>query len=213
MIFQKVLKGMVGVDQASAQAIFNGSGIICNWWRKVDPLPTPQIPGRLTEDNVLRHLSQYDQPDPATGRLFGERTPFISTTAGGVERDAYLGMNYVRGAFMTALTFATDNFRKTGAIFYCYVMVLGKKALPHQEFAEETRDLNLFHAYQPFHPEGEIVAKISISVPRLEKAEGYDGPAALSDWRHGRWPQSKWTLANRRYAPVEQFSNVREVIL
>jgi hypothetical protein len=158
-------------------------------------------------------LSQYDQIDPATGRPFGERTPFISTTAGGVERDAYLGMNYVYGAFMTALRFATDNFQKTGAIFYAYVTVLGKKALPHQEFAEETRDLNLFHAYQPFHPEGEIVAKISIPVARIEKAEGYNGPAARTDWRCNQWPKSTWVLRNPRYAPVEEFSNIRDVIL
>jgi hypothetical protein len=92
-------------------------------------------------------------------------------------------------------------------------MVLGKKALPHEEFAEETRELNLFHAYQPFHPEGEIVAKISIPVARIEKAEGYDGPAAWSDWRRGEWPKSKWVLPNPRYARVEEFSNVREVIL
>jgi hypothetical protein len=213
MIFQKVLKGMVGVNEAGAGTIFNDAGITCNWWRQVNPLPTNQIPGRLTEDNVLRHLSHYDRTDPATGRTFGELTPFISTTAGAVERDAYFGMNYVHGAFMTALRFATDNFRKTGAIFYGYVMVLGKKALPHEEFAEETRELNLFHAYQPFHPEGEIVAKISIPVPRLEKAEGYGGPAARLDWRDGRWPQPSWVLPNPRYAPVEEFSNVREAIL
>jgi hypothetical protein len=213
VIFQKVLKGMVGMNQAGANGIFQGAGITCNWWREVNPLPTNEIPGRLTEDNALRHLSQYDRTDPATGRPFGELTPFISTTAGAVERDAYFGVNYVHGAFMTALRFATDNFRKTGAIFYGYVLVLGKKALPHQEFAEETRDLNLFHAYQPFHPEGEIVAKISIPVPRLEKAEGYDGPAALSDWSARRWPRPMWTVLNPRYARVEDFSNVREVIL
>ena len=213
MIFQKVLKGTMDIDQAVANGIFHRGGITCNWWREVNPLPEHEIAGRLTEDNILKHLSHYDRNDPVTGRPIGELTPFISTTAGAVERDAYFGMNYVYGAFMTALAFATNNFRSRGAIFYGYVLVLGKKALIHREFAEETRDLNLFHTYQPFHPEGEVVAKISIPIPRLEKAEGYDGPNALSDWDNGRWPQPIWTVLNPRYAPPEEFSNVRELVL
>ena len=213
MIFQKVLKGIVGIDQSAAQQRLDGAGITCNWWRAINPLPFSEIPERLTEQNVLWHLSNYDQIDPTTGLLFGERTPFISATAGTVERDAYLAMNFVHSAFVTAMAFATDNFQRDGAIFYGYVTVLGKKALIHQEFAEETRDLNLFHAYQPFHPEGEIVAKIAIPSPRLEKVEGYNGNAALQDWRAGRWPRPSWTINNPNYARPEDYSNVREAII
>jgi hypothetical protein len=46
-------------------------------------------------------------------------------------------------------------------VFYGYFNVLGRKALPLREFSEETRELNIWHAFQPFHPEGEIVAKIT----------------------------------------------------
>ena len=213
MIFQKILKGIIGIDQATAQQRLDGAGIACNWWRAIDPLPFSQIPQRLTEQNILWHLSNYDQTDPATGLPFGDQTPFISTSAGAVERDAYFGMNYVHSAFITALAFATDNFQSDGAVFYGYVCVLGKKALPHVEFAEETRDLNLFHAYQPFHPEGEIVAKILIPSARLEKVEGYTGAGALDDWSAGRWPRPAWRIDNPNYARPEDYSNVREAIV
>jgi hypothetical protein len=215
MIFQKVLKGIIGISQPQARAMLIGGGITCNWWRKVNLLPANEIPVRLTQDNLLRHLSAYDQPDPITGSAtFGEMTPFISTTAGAVERDPANAQNWQFSAFLTALAFATDSFRQQGAIFYGYVNVLGKKSVVMDEFAEETRELNIWTEFQPYHPEGEIVAKIQIPSPHLEKVEGYDGPSARARLNAHKLPVPLWIEQNTsHYVPPEELSNVREVLL
>jgi hypothetical protein len=214
MILQKVLKGIVGVTRSDAKTMLAGHGIICNWWRRVNPLPDGQVPGRLTQDNLLRHLSAYDQPDPITGTAkFGEMTPFISTTAGAVERDAASANNWVHSAFLTALAFATDNFRTDGVVFYGYVNVLGKKSVVMQEFAEETRELHTWTEFQPYHPEGEIVAKIKIPSPHLQRAEGYNGPSARARLNAHEMPTPTWVERNTyHYIPPDELSNVRDVL-
>ncbi len=214
MIFQRILKGIVGVTPIEARARLAGGGIPCNWWRDVNPLPSEEIPGRLTPENLFRHLSAYDQIDPATGLIFGRRTPFISTTAGTVERDPHFAQNTLFSALITALSFATAGFRKSGAIFHGYVNVLGRPAVGLQEFAEETRDLHQWTDFQPYHPEGEIVAKIQIPAAHLECAEGYDGQQALAAFRSRRLPQPLWRESNTRYfVPPEDVSNIRDALL
>lgn len=213
MIFQRILKGIVGVTAADARKRLDGGGVECNWWREVDPLPEAEVPGRLTPENLRLHLSAYDQVDPATGQPFGRRTPFISTTAGTVERDPYLAQNTLFSAFITALAFATDGFRTDGAVYFGYVNVLGRPAVGLREFAEETRDLHQWHDYQPYHPEGEIVAKIQIPAAHLEKAEGYNGPAALADFRRWRLPQPTWQELNQScYVRPEDVCNIRDAL-
>jgi hypothetical protein len=215
MNFQKVLKGIVGIDQNYARIMLNETGIICNWWREVELLPEAEIPSRLTEDNLLRHLTQYDEPDPETSRpTFGEFSPFISTTAGTVERDPRRWRNWKRSAFITALSFATDQFKKRGAIFYAYVNVIGKKSVVMREFAEESRELHIWTSFQPFHPEGEVVAKISIPSPHIERVEGYDGPQVIDAFRRRVPPQPNWIERNTScYVAPESIANVREVII
>ncbi|MHB1082745.1 MAG: hypothetical protein ACYC67_25350 [Prosthecobacter sp.] len=214
MIFQKVLKGIAGITQAHARAMLDGDGIICNWWRDVGLLPESEILDRLTEDDLLHHLTDYDVIDPITLRKFGETTPFISTTAGGVQRDDSTAVNTRFSAFLTALSFATQGYTTRGVIFYGYLNVLGRKSVAMREFAEETRELNIWTDFQPYHSEGEVVAKISIPPTHLEKAECYDGPAALSDLQNLRVPVPQWTLANTaRYVPPESICNVRDALL
>ncbi len=218
MIFQHVLKGIVGIARMDARRQLDSAGITCNWWRAVGTLPAGEIPDRLTEDNLLRHLNAYDQvdatlPPPYNAHPFGRLTPFISTTAGTVERDPLHAMNHPCSAFLTALLFATADFRREGAIYYCYVPVLGKRSVKLEEFAEETRDMHLWTAFQPYHPEGEIVAKISIPSPYIEKVEGYDGPAARARLSSGCMPVPAWTEQNTgRYVSPESVSNIRDYL-
>ena len=123
-------------------------------------------------------------------------------------------INEPHSAFLTALGFATRQFTIHGTVFYGYLNVIGKKALPLREFSEETRELNIWTAFQPFHSEGEIVAKISIPPPHLEKAEGYDGPGALADLIAGGMPTPPWVEHNIGiYARPEDYSNVLDPIL
>ena len=132
----------------------------------------------------------------------------------GVERDAANAVNLRFSAFITALGFATDHFQSEGAIFYGYVNVMGRKSIRLQEFAEETRELNIWHDFQPYHREGEVVAKIAIPPAHLEKAEGYNGPDALKELKAKRIPIPSWTEQNTaRYVPPIDICNIRDVLL
>ena len=52
MIIQHALKGVGGIDLLQARTVFR-NGIICNWWRKENPLPENRIPERLSIRNLL----------------------------------------------------------------------------------------------------------------------------------------------------------------
>jgi hypothetical protein len=184
MFFQKVLKGIAGVSRQYADTTFEG-GIICNWWRRVGNISPAQIVEKLTDRNLDWHLNHYNDPDPIMGNTpFCENSPFISVTAGVVEREAFLQQNIVYDPFITAMRFATLDFTTKGFIFYAYVFTLGRQSINLAEFAEEVRELNIYKNYLPFHPEGEIATKIEIRGPQIERWEEYDGPAR---WRCGQF--------------------------
>lgn len=118
------------------------------------------------------HQNRYADPDPKEGGLpFYRRTPFISTTAGTVERHDLWRKNRVYLPRWQALRFATDGWRRDGYLFYCYVLTIGKQAVAHEAFAEELRELNVYTGYSPYHPEGEITAKIRIPPTQIEYVE------------------------------------------
>jgi hypothetical protein len=212
MFFQKVLKGISGLTRNDADATFD-VGILCNWWRRVHQISPPEIAGKLTERNLDWHLNHYDDPDPLEKNTpFSENTPFISVTAGVVERQAFLRRNIVFDPFLTALRFATQDFITTGHIFYGYVFTLGKQSIELQQFAEEVRELNIYKNFLPFHPEGEITAKIEIRSAQIEKWEEYDGPQALQDFKAGSLPQSAFSRTNPNYASPEQYCNIRGLV-
>lgn len=214
MIIQKVIKGMSGqMTRDEAIAILR-RGIRCRWWQQVNPLPAQEIVERLTERNLRWHQNYYEEPDPLQGnRPFCERTPFISTTAGTVERDAIFSRNVMMPAWLQALSFATDSFREdTGYLYYCYLFVIGKQAISHEGFAEELRELNIYTGFSPFHPEGEITAKIIIPPPQIEKVEYWSLSKIINDLYNGQSPSPDDMVLNPLYAPAEDYSNVRELL-
>ncbi len=213
MILQKVLKGIGGIDRRDARIMLTRQGILCGWWHRVKRISPAEIIDKLTEDNLYWHLERYGDVHPATGRPFREDTPYISTTAGSVERDAILGRNVLYPPFLTALLFATNWFTRSGFIYYGYVYVLGKQCIPLQEFAEEVRELNVYTSWLRFHDEGEIVAKIEIPANRLQRVEEYEPRRALSDLRAGRQPLPVWSEDNPDFCAAEDYSNVREVLI
>jgi hypothetical protein len=216
MIFQHVLKGIPRLHPAHVSHMLTDGGIVCNWWRNSPNgiLPCHEVRGRLTERNIEWHLSNYDVPDPLMGGApFRENTPFISTTAGSVQRNEGLMINEVHSAFLTALQFATEGFTADGVIFYAYEFVLGKKSVEMEEFGEETRELNIWTSFQLYHPEGEVVAKIRIPPQRLERAEFYNGPRAIRELEAGRHPEPDDVLLNPGvYCPPEKYANIRNAI-
>lgn len=221
MFFQKVVKGISGLDAAEATWIVRHSGISCNWWRLVGEISAPEIKQRMTEANLINHLNRYSDPLPASHPLrsttnaatFGEVTPFISTSAGAIQRDEFGSRNILFPPLITALQFATDNFKGVGFVFYAYVTTLGKKAIPLRQMAEEVRELHIYRQFLPYHHEGEIVAKISIPSSQIEKAEEYDGAIALTQLSQGLIPTPLHPpILNRDYADPSNYSNVRELL-
>jgi len=214
MILQHAVKGIGGISASDAQHILAG-GIICNWWRKVNPLPDPEIPLRLTERNLDWHQNRYDDLDPLEGNEpFGRHTPFISLTAGTVERDALRMRNVVHPAWLVALEFATDGWRRDGYLFYCYVFILGRRSVPHRAFAEEIRELNIYTGFSPFQPEGEISAKINIPPTQIERFEFYEISRVNRDLAAGLIPRPTTTEPNLAlFRPPDEISNVRALLI
>ena len=212
MFFQKVLKGIAGLTRQNADASFL-AGIECNWWRRVHQISPVEIVQKLTDRNLDWHLNHYADPDPLMNNApFYENTPFISVSAGVVERDEFSQRNIVFDPFITALRFATRDFSVIGHVFYAYVFTLGRQSIDLREFAEEVRELNIYKNFLPFHPEGEITAKIEIRGPQIEKWEEYDGPAALGTLQGGNPPQPTFVRINAIYAPPDGYCNIRGLV-
>jgi hypothetical protein len=213
MIIQHVIKGISNLSSAEANALLS-NGITCRWWQRTNPLPRQEVPLRLTERNLDWHQNMYDQPDPLEG---GERfclhTPFISTTAGTVERDTALQTNLLTSAWEIALRFATDFWKTDGYLFYCYLLIIGKRAVGHEAFAEELRELSVYTAYSPYQPEGEMLAKVIIPPAQIEKAEFWTRQAAFAASRNGTLPKATQTLPNPLFLPPSEYSNVRNLLL
>ena len=213
MIVQRAIKGIGGISRGEAERILRG-GIICNWWRNVDPLPNPEIPQRLTERNLHWHQNRYSEPDPLEGgQPFFEHTPFISTTAGTVERDPNQMRNVVHPAWLISLEFATDGWSRDGYLFYCYLFVLGRTTVQHRQFSEELRELNVYTGYSPYQPEGEITAKISIPPTQIEKFVFYSHASIQACFAASQLPTPDDEVPNQgMYRLPEELSNIRDVL-
>jgi hypothetical protein len=212
MIFQQILKGIPargegqgrGLSDEGVQEILNGGGIYSNWWLNAPggTISPPEIAAKLTEKALVDHLVDYPSVE--------EVTPFISTTAGTVERDPANARNVFFPPMYTALRFATQDFRQDGYVFYAYLFLLGRKSIELEEFGEEIRDLNLYSGYYPWHPEGEIVAKVHIPARRIEKAEKYDHVELEERLDRGEVPAPRQVFTGAGvYREPWEYANVR----
>ena len=213
MIIQQVLKGISGINEGDVDAIF-ASGIICNWWRNIGLLPAAEVPPRLTERNLYWHQNRYEEPDPLWGNIeFKEHTPFISTTAGSVERDAFNRTNTLYPAWWEALRFATNFWTTDGWIFYCYAWIFGKKTFEHRAFSEELRELHIYSDFSLYQLEGEITAKIQIPTAQIEKAEQWRLSDILTAVSNGNLPTPVQTKFNDDFfSDPSTYNNVRSVL-
>jgi hypothetical protein len=156
VFFQRVLKGVHavtpgrpgGLTNSDVEQMLAGDGLVCNWWRNKPggTISPREIQDKLSETTLRDHLVAYERVK--------DDTPYISTTAGVVERDAARTRNVYFPPLYTALRFATENFTRSGYVFHAYVLTLGKKAVNLEEFAEELRDLQTYTQYYAYHPEG-----------------------------------------------------------
>jgi len=194
-------------DEKARGIIEAGQGLICNWWRKAYEIDPAETRLKLTAQNLDMHVNHFTARDPATGRPFNENSPFISLSAGTVERDAVARTNFVHRARRTALYFGTEFGQRSSAYLYtCWVVLAPRAAVEIERMAEEVRDLNSYRRYSPFQPEGEVVAKIIIEDNCIQCCEKWALDGSPTRFRR------VWTHANPRFSPPERLTNVRELI-
>lgn len=213
MNIQHVLKGIPNLSDEKIESIFE-SGVLCNWWRNQCPSPihAKDIAKRLNQDHLDWHQSRYYEKHPSyASGAFHEHTPFISTTAGTVEVDYVHQTNRLTPAWTQALAFATNNWQTDGVIVHAYVFVLDKKAVELEQFAEELRDLHVFHRFSPFHYEGEVTAKIRIPIAQIKCIDIFDVTKVNEQLRNHQRPTGN-RRDNPNYQPPERFMNIRETI-
>ena len=168
MYVQWCAKGLNGITDDEARSVMLGSqGLICRWWRNVDPLPSNLIASKLTLRNLDWHVNRYSDYDPGTGQPFCEGSPFISLSAGTVEREVFLKSNIAHTAWQTALGFATDWGAVEGYVYICYVIVALNSAVAVESVSEEVRELKTYRRYSAYNPEGEIAAKIRVPANQI----------------------------------------------
>jgi hypothetical protein len=208
VIVQRCVKGMSLPGDDLAKAIIDDkSGIQCRWWGDVRRITPAQIRGKLTPDNIEMHVNQFTARDPMTNRKFCETTPFISLTAGTIERDTILKTNVAHSARRVALAFGSDFGREPVAyLFYCWLVIAPRRAVEVQGVAEEVRDLNTYRSYSAYQTEGEIAAKIEVPANQIERCEKW----SITPW--GDFT-CDWIHVNGDFAPPETLSNIRGLIL
>lgn len=204
MYIQHCVKGIAGSTGIGASTgvtkieafdlVASGKGIISNWWRKKNTIRPEEIASVINEGNLNRHIHDY--------AVFGADTPFISLTAGCVERDVLISSNNIYSAVDTALLFATGAWAHPGALFYCWTPVGYNKAVDVLAVAEAVRDLNVYHRWSIYQLEGEITAKVHIPANQIKCVEWWDGSI--------RKDAAVDTLTNHTYIDPKPITNMKE---
>lgn len=201
MIIQKCVKGIGGGDDGITQTgafdlIRKSIGIVANRWRNGHgTFSTADIATHLTETNLDRHIHDF----PA----YGGRTPFISLASGAVRRDTVAWDNEDYSAIDTALDFATDNWSRSGALVYCWVLTGVNAAVENHMVAESVRDLLIYRRWSRYQLEGEVTAKGWVPSNQIERVEWWDGSIDTRD------PVA--TLWNPGYTEPARLSNLRDL--
>lgn len=208
MIVQWCMKGLaLDNDNEARNILDNGNGLVSNWWRTRKEYIPSQLQGLLTTQTMDMHVNHFNSTSPRTGKPFSQDTPYISLSAGTVERDAMRGTNHVHRALKTALLFGTRQGRQDFAYVYtCWVMLAPRRACPVEGVAEEVRDLNTYRSYSPFQLEGEIAAKIAIPDNQVQSCQKWELDVLSSSFK------CAWVQHNSRFTPPEVLTNVRTVI-
>lgn len=162
MFVQECIKGITGIDRSTAQEMTEGGlGIRCNKWRNNGSRPDPAATrSLLTYNNLDRHLHDYDG--------FGDDTPFISLSAGTIDRQSALMTNVVHSAEETAALFATNFGIDDGYLFRCWVIISLNPAVSIEQVSEEIREVHTYTRFSPYLLEGEVTAKIHIPANQIE---------------------------------------------
>jgi hypothetical protein len=240
MIFQWFLRGVSDrdgtLDEEWAKRVLETEGLRSAWLRAntgSDPAEWDRAVNH--HESLLWHVNRFDDLGfpgwPAV--RYGGLSPFLSLSSGTVEPDHRARRNAHYPAWFTAIWFATSHGHADGWVFYGYASVLGRPALPLLEFSEEVRDLHQHDFYNPYHPEGEVAAKILVPPVRLKQAFRVTADL-LWEWRESiesaesadreDFPEtprddalhllaklSDRVLPGGAYRAPEEFSNIRDI--
>jgi hypothetical protein len=197
MLIQWCLKGIPeqpGFGPAEAQDALDQDGLRADWQRAGGfRSAVPRDSHAVLDSAALRQ--HINAPAAVRGT-----TPYLSLTAGCVERDPGTGAVVSYGAMDTARAFATRNGTCPGFVFRLWVLVAPKPAPELPGFAEEVRSLLLFDDLGLFHEEGEITAKLFVPARQILSfvrfdAQGMEHPPVM----------------NQGFVAPERISNLREL--
>lgn len=176
MFVQMCIKGLNNITLAEAQAILTRQGLTCAWWRNARHISSAEIDERLTAEELDLHVNSFEEWHPTRSGRVNEESPFISLTAGSVERDEWVAQNHVKPAHRVAMNFATHSGEPRGEcfLFYCWVFVGMRPSVQVRHLAEEVRELHTYTSYSPYQLEGEIAAKIEVPPRQILKFEHYE---------------------------------------
>jgi hypothetical protein len=194
----------VGISESEAiNIVHRGEGIRCNWWRRVHKISPSAIRQKLTGADLDLHVNNYDS--------IQNDTPFISLTAGCVQRDVFYRTNRIVKAEDTALMFATRNGTAPGFLFYCWVIAGLKPAVEIESVAEEVRELNSYRSWSNYQLEGELTAKIQIHANHIQRIEWWspDNQGILQ--KKTNVPRWNPAYFNPQFTPPSEVSNIREL--
>ena len=175
MIVQWCCKGVEDLPVEQIRSILtDGFGLACRFAQLNEPMPYAVAADRLTEYHLDLHVNHYDEIEPESGSAVRDVTPFISLSAGCIERSILLKTNVLHGAQRTALAFATRDGRLPGWVFTCYVLLSVNRATGISAVSEEIRELSHNRRYSDYHVEGEVAAKINVPSRQIHHVERWE---------------------------------------
>lgn len=189
--------------------ILSTLGLMASWVRDPANSALPVAAGwakahaDLSDAALAAHVNAHS--------LVGRKSPYISMTAGVVERDPVTRQLITHSPWKTALDFATDGGHSDGYVFECWVSVPFKPGPELPGFAEEVRDLNLHRYAAWWHHEGEIAAKLVVPPRQIRRVRKYSRSTAVLPL-----PAAVSAVApagfNPAFVPPERLSNIRDLV-
>jgi hypothetical protein len=132
------------------------------------------------------------------------KTPYLSLSAGVVERNPATRTPIRLRAWPTALDFATQGGTADGYVFECWVQLPGNPAPELPGFGEEVRNLNLHGRFARWHHQGEITAKLVVPPRQIRRVLKFTLSLKHLSFGGG-------TL-NPQFVPPERISNIRGLV-
>ncbi len=203
MLVQWCLKGVTWshtFGDREALRVLSDDGLTSNWTRAHATTASLEAGWRaahqaLSDVALVAHVNAYG--------TVASTTPYLSLSAGVVERDPWTRAAIHHRAWTTALDFATGGGTDEGYVFECWVTLPGNPAPELPGFAEEVRDLNLHRHFAWWHHEGEVAAKLVVPPRQIRRVMKFT-PALRQIPLPGGW--------NGQFVPPERISNIRELV-